>query len=772
MSDAPGPVQERTLGLLGATGVGVGAIVGGGIFVLAGVAFAEAGPAAMVAFAVNGGIAFLTAMSFAEITSAFPESGGAYAFAKRVLSVRAAFAVGWILWFAYIVAGVLYALGFASFAVLALQELWRLAGSTPPEWIMGRRMALLLATLATIGYAVVLMRKSGGGGQWETLGKLVVFAVVIVVGLFVFLRGDTGEHVSVLKPFFAGGASGLLMAMGVTFIALQGFDLISAVAGEVKDPGRNIPRAMFLSLGCAMVVYLPLLFVVSTVGVGDGQNISELARSHPESVIPLAAKQFMGVAGYWLVIVAAILSTLSALYANLLAASRVALSMARDSTLPSVLGDMHKTRRTPVVAIFTTALTLVAITFMIPNLAGAGAAASLIFLISFTLTHVTVFLARQRGGTDSAPYKTPWFPAIPIAGGVMCGALGVFQALSVPDAGGIVAMWGGLGVLLYWTLFARQATAADASMIAQDPSFVSMRGHSPLVLVPIANPAQSPGMIAVANALAAPKVGRVLLLSIVPLHEDTVPAEVPPQLADTQRIIHDSLVQSYASGHRPEALITAALDPLREIQRIADEHKCESLLLGFGDLAGTGAAGLERLLNKVDCDVAFMRASPEWRLGAAKRVLVPIAGRGEQHDLRARLLGSLTRTGDREVTFVAVLPANATDARVDATRRDIGRLADLKVKGARVEVLCADDAPAALLELAGSYDLMIMGLKSVGLGKKVFGQFTLRVVRDAPCATILLSRRRNRAFELLDPLRDDVVRTIKGVARKARPGRS
>jgi amino acid transporter len=116
--------ERRHLGVFGATSVGVGGIVGGGLLVLAGVAFMRAGPATLVAFALNGLVAFLTAMSFAEMTTAFPESGGAYNFAKKVLSVRAAFAVGWVLWFAYIVAAVLYALGFAAFAVIALSGIF------------------------------------------------------------------------------------------------------------------------------------------------------------------------------------------------------------------------------------------------------------------------------------------------------------------------------------------------------------------------------------------------------------------------------------------------------------------------------------------------------------------------------------------------------------------------------------------------------------------------------------------------------------------------
>ena len=764
-----GSDQSRTLGLLAATGVGVGAIVGGGIFVLAGVAYAAAGPSAMIAFGINAGVAFLTAMSFAEISSAFPESGGAYTFAKKVLSVRAAFAAGWILWFAYIVAGVLYALGFASFAALTLQAIWDAAGSTPPDWFFGRRLMLLFASGATIAYAISLVRSSAGGGQWATVGKVVVFAGLIMAGLIALLRQDFSQTTDAVSPFFSGGASGLLMAMGFTFIALQGFDLIAAVASEVKDPGRTIPRAMFLSLGCAVIIYLPLLFLVSAVGVEPGESISKLASAQPENVIPIAVKRFMGPVGYWLVLVAALLSTLSALQANLLAASRVALSMARDRTLPGVLGDVHAERRTPVMAIYTTTLTLIAIVFMVPNLAAAGAAASLIFLISFTLAHVTTYLARRRGGTINAPYRTPWFPAIPVAGGLACAGLGVFQALAVPDAGGIVVIWLGLGVVLYWSLFARRAELVDAASEALDPSLVTLRGHSPLVLVPIANPAHAPGMVSVANALAARKVGRVLLLSIVPIADDHELGTVPEQFESTKRVIDEALRLSYSSGFVPEALITAASAPLAEIRRIAEEHPCGSLLLGIGDIsADAGSPAIEKLMNDIDADVALMKSSPGWSLDDAKRLLVPLGGRGEQDELRARLVGSICRAAAREVTFITVLPSTATDRDVASVQRAVRGLADLKVRGATdVQIVKSNDAAATLIERAADYDLMVLGLKAAGWRKKVIGPFALRIAREAPCATIFLSRRRPGVFELLEPLRDDVVDSIRDAVKNS-----
>lgn len=765
----PSPTDKtRNIGLLDATAVGVGAIVGGGIFVLAGVAFTTTGPGAVVAFALNGVIAFLTAMTFAEISSAFPESGGSYTFAKKVLSVRAAFGTGWILWFAYIVAGVLYALGFAAFAVVAIQELCIAFGTTAPDWIAGRRMLLFLSVAATGGYALSLTRQNEGGGNWATVGKVIVFGVLVVAGL-VALVGQPIEQTEIaLNPFFSGGGSGLFMAMGFTFIALQGFDLVAAIAGEIKNPGYVIPRAMFYSLGIALAIYIPLLLLVSTVGIDAQEPISDLARRNPETVIAIAGKRFLGVAGYWLVIVAALLSTLSALQANLMAASRVALSMARDRTLPPVLAQLHSERKTPVMAIAATTLTLAAIIFMVPDVASAGAAASLIFLINFTLAHITTYLARIRGGTTNAPYKTPLFPLVPIVGGISCASMGVFQAVLVPDATGILVIWIGLGVILYWSLFSKRAALADAAMSALDPSLVTLRGHSPLILVPVANPQHTPALVSLANALAARGVGRVLLLSIVPAGIDEEHRTVPPQLKDTQKIIYDALAESFQSGHSAEALISTAPNPMEEISRIADEHGCESLLLGMGKIESSALPDLELLLNKVECDVGIMRAPRGWHATTAKKILVPIAGLGTGHQFRVHVLASLCRRDkEREVTFVSVVSASAANHEIEETRQRIQKLSELRIPGkVDVKILRSDDAKEALLQEAAGYDLIVLGLKTVGWGKRVFGAFTLEIAKNAPCAVLLLSRRPTRAYELLDPLRDDVLNSIRGAVRK------
>ncbi|UCH26519.1 MAG: amino acid permease [Trueperaceae bacterium] len=733
----------RTIGLFGATLIGVGAIVGGGILALAGVAFAAAGPGAIVAFMLNGVIALLTALTFAELSSAFPQSGGSYTFAKKVFSVRSGFTVGWVVWFASIVAGVLYALGFAAFAVLVLEQLWGSFGNEVPAWLGSRLVSLLLALSATTFYTLELTRQRGSGRDWATIGKVVVFAVLLIGGLWVLVGTPVQTALSPLRPFFPQGFGGVFQAMGFTFIALQGFDLIAAAAGEIKSPSKTVPRAMLLSIAVALMIYLPLLLVVATVGVEPGDDIASLSFRHPETVLAVAAQTFLGSFGYWLVVVAALLSMLSALRANLFAASRIALSMARDRTMPRRIGRLSESRGSPVTAILVSGGTLILLLFILPDVAAAGAAASLIFLVMFSLTHWIGFTARRRADREAIPFKAPFFPLIPVVGGMACAALAIFQGLVVPSAGLVTAIWILLGVVIYLRVFAKRARALDALAEARDPYLVQLRGRNPLVLVPIANPANAEAMVTVASAFAPPTVGRVLLLSVVPTPDSESMTAPPPQLLNAQAVLRESLTSSFRVGLYPEALTTVSTDPWGEIARVAKEHACESLLLGLSDLGDhTTLEQVNRLVSRVDSDVIILRTPKGWQLSEARRVLVPVGGKGDHEVLRARLLGNLGRQRHHEVTYVRVVPTRTTSASVNRARRALEFLAEDEESGTwTVDVLRSDHALDAVAERAQESDLVVLGLQRAGRREKMLGKFARTIARYTDTALIMISRR-------------------------------
>jgi len=731
--------HEPRLGLFGATSVGVGAIVGGGILALAGVAFATTGPSAIIAFAINGVIAMLTALTFAEMASKFPESGGTYTFSKKVLSVEAAFTVGWVVWFASVVAAVLYAMGFAYFALVFASDL---LGANAPAWFEARWLPPVVAIVATLAIGWGLIRRSGGGGNWANIGKVIVFGVLVLCGLWAVGRQPAGETGAAFSPFFKNGMSGLVQAMGYTFIALQGFDLIAAVGGEVRNPAKVLPRAMILSLGIALLIYIPLLFVVTAIGTGAGLSISEAAAANPEGIVAEVARQYLGSFGYWLVIVAAVLSMYSALQANLFAASRIAAAMATDRTLPAAMAVLNS-KRNPVTAVVVTACLVSLIILVVPDVSAAGAASSLIFLITFALAHWIAIQVRRRSILTPPPFRTPWFPLIPVAGGLACIGLAIFQGVVVPSAGIVAIAWLGIGGVLFIVLFASRARIRDTTASAVNPELMTLRGRSRLVLVPIANPASTEPLVSLASALVPIGSGRVVLQNIVVAGEDWDPLTDPAPMDRSQEVMRQVLTATARMKVHVEALTSVAARPMSEIARVATLHQFQSVVMGLNSLADKDAdSALQRLLGVISADVVVLRSRVDWKLASAAKILVPLAGRGRNLVLLARLLGSLSRDAAREITFLRVMPTSSRESDVRREEKSLRQLGgDLMDSNFLVNMVRSDDPTGAIAAVAKEFDLLILGAQRMGRRQRVFGEFIKMIAAQTDCPMIVISSR-------------------------------
>jgi len=722
--------SERHMGLYGATALGVGAIVGGGILALAGVAFATAGPGAIAAFALNGVIAAITVASFARLARRFPESGGIYTYAKRVLSIQVAFMVGWVVWFASIVAGVLYALGFAAFTLEGILRLLPSAAESYAFLADGRGNVIL--ALGAIGfYTWMLSARTSGGGNAATIGKVIVFVVLIAGAVWAWLTDGAGEAAQRFSPFAPAGMLGILQAMGYTFIALQGFDLIAAVGGEVKDPRRTLPRAMYLSLGIALVVYIPLLIAITVVGATDA-GIGSMAADNPEGLVAEAAENFMGIAGYWLVICAGLLSMLSALHANLFGASRVAFSMARDRTLPRQIGRLRAVSGTPIIAIAATGAMMTLIAIAVGNVAASGAAASLIFLLSFAMVHCIVILARRREGELRTAI-------LPLVGALLCLGLAIFQAVAVPEAGRVAALWLGVGIVLYLMALAPGARLADASAEALDPDLAKTRGRSPLVLVPVANPASAASMTDVAATVCTPNVGQVLLLSVM-RHQQLAD---PSTISDAKEILDESVQRGRDRSLHPETLFTVAKDVWGEIARVANEHRCETVMIGLPRITKEGiATRLKGLISDVGADIVIVRAPPRWSIQDARSVLVALRGQRIHSRLRARLLASLSRGSPPELAFIHALPNNPDADTIRRLKRTLTRIATDEASGPHsVRIDPVSDPIEHIAQRAEASDLLVMGMESRRRDEPSIGPFALEVVRRTTVPLILLGCR-------------------------------
>ncbi|MFC7075583.1 APC family permease [Haloarcula halophila] len=450
---------EAELGLLDATMIGMGAMIGAGIFVLTGLAAEIAGPAALLVFVLNGVVTAFTALSYAELASAIPKSGGGYAFVREVFADLPSFIMGWLLWFAYMVAGGLYALGFAP----NFLELLHVYGITAPPSEVGAVAVPVIDVGIPVGiglaFGAVLLLVSLNAASTAASGSVeTIFTAIKVSILVVFVGyGVTSPQFSgaEFQPLFPGEKTALsiLPAMGLTFIAFEGYDLITTVTEEVKNPRENIPKAIFISLAVTLVVYVAVVSVaigtLGSVGLADAgeAGIAQAATSFMPS-FPVIGN------GGAVIVFGAVFSTLTALNAVVIASSRVAFSMGREGQLLPSFGQIHHRFGTPFWAIIASAVVMLS-SVVLPT-QSAGNMSSLFFLLSFVIVNGSVIKLRRERPDMARPYELPYYPITPILGIalnlLLTGVLVVYLLRTDVLALLLSVGWVALGILAYYGL--------------------------------------------------------------------------------------------------------------------------------------------------------------------------------------------------------------------------------------------------------------------------------------------------------------------------------
>ncbi len=400
------PSLVRSLSLIDITMVGIAAMIGGAIFVLVGPAMSEAGPSLVIVFLINGIITLFTAMTYAELGSAIPEAGGGYNWIREGLPRPNAFISGWISWFAHIIAGSLYAVAFGSFFGHLLVK----AGV--PNGYGGFPLEKIIAVIAIILFTYINIKGVSGTGKIGnviTISQLVIIFALIVAGLvaLAFAHFDWATN---FRDFLPNGSVGLVIGLGLTFIAFEGYEIIVQTGEEVKNPKKNIPKAIFISLGVVTALYIAFTFVF----VG-GLNPAEIGKvswkfigDFKELGIVEGAK-FLLPFGALIVLVGGIVSTLSALNAVTFSSSRVAFAMGRHYNLPQIFSAIHLKHHTPYLAISASGFIMLIFAVLLP-LVQIALAASVMFLFLFAQVNMAAIKIRRLYGKNlDYGYKTPFF---------------------------------------------------------------------------------------------------------------------------------------------------------------------------------------------------------------------------------------------------------------------------------------------------------------------------------------------------------------------------
>ncbi len=418
---------KRGLGLWGATDVGVGAIIGAGIFVLSGVAAGLAGPSVILSFLLAGLTAFLTALSSAELSSFITEAGGSFIYTEKAFGPRWGFLVGWTKSFDYIVGAAAVAIGFAAY-------LGPLVEFTDPLFITavaaGLPIAFLLLNLRGV--------KEASGANNILVGlKVLALIVFIAVGAS-FLLGS--RDYSNYQPFFPLGVGGTVSAAAVIFFAFVGFNTITVMSEEVKDPQRNIPRAIILAFLISTLLYVGVSAV--EVGLVNWQAISTSAAPLDTALRAATSNDLI----LDFVSISALFATASVVMSSLLGASRALFAMGRKGVLPSRLARLSK-RGVPASTVIIAGVAMAAVVIVSGgNLETLASVFNFGTLLTFLFINLSMFRLRRKMPDAKRTFTVPLYPIPPILGVLSC--IGLMAFLNI-EALIIAAIWISIGYLIY-----------------------------------------------------------------------------------------------------------------------------------------------------------------------------------------------------------------------------------------------------------------------------------------------------------------------------------
>lgn len=600
-------------------------MIGGSIFVLTGTAIGNAGSAVIIAFIINAIITLFTAMAYAELGSAMPEAGGGYLWVREGLPRPNAFISGWMAWFAHIVAGSLYAVSFASFLSSLLKMTSVIDNTNNNHALFGIipfDKLIAVASIAAFTYINIKgTSETGKTGDIVTIFQLGIIFTLIGAG-FWSIYNHPNWHMN-FSDFMPMGVAGIVAAMGLTFIAFEGYEIIVQTGEEVKNPKKNIPRAIFISLTAVAVLYCLIAFVSIGAIFPSGIPSWKFIGNYGELGIMKAAELILPY-GAFIILGGGMISTLAALNATTFSSARVAFAMGRHYNLPHQLSSIHPKNRTPHIAILISGVIMAVMAFALP-LAQIAIAAGVIFLLLFTQVNIAVITIRRIYG-DKLKYgfKTPLFPVIPIVGIFLKLGLALYLLVIAPLSWFITIIWVLIGFALYRMYTFKKEIDHYAPIITSEGDLTRKDYR---ILIPY-TPENPDRLIKYAILAANENEGEVNVLRVI-----TVPLQTPLSAGvaygEVARKSFEPLEQMLEKENiANHYLVRISHDTAEAILATIEEQNIDLLITDFETFRNS-----KKLQTLVTCDVLAIRTTgDDLRLfeSADRNLITPFSQKPEE----------------------------------------------------------------------------------------------------------------------------------------------
>jgi APA family basic amino acid/polyamine antiporter len=438
---------RRVLGLWQLTGLGLGGLIGVGIFVLTGVVAAtQAGPAVALSYVIAGVASAAAALCYAEFAGMIPVAGSAYTYGYAVLGEFVAWVIGWDLLIEYALVVAVVSIGWSAY----FQALLAQFGITFPAWAMGApgtgdgRIVDAAAMLASLTVAGLLTLRIEWGARINTAMVVIKVAAVILV----IAAGLPYVETANWHPFMPYGFGGVVEGAALVFFAVFGYDTLTTAAEEARDPQKQIPRAVLLSLAISLTLYIAMSLVLTGLVRYDTlDNAAPVAFAFTTIGLPWVTL---------VVSVAAVTGIASVMLAFMLACARIWFAMSRDGLLPAWFAQVHPRFRTP----YRPTLVAGVLTALVAGFFPIKEVAELVnigTLTAFVIICLSVIVLRRTRPDVARTFKTPFVPFVPLAGiGFSLWLLSKLPSVAWER----FILWMGLGLFIYFLYGRRHSTLA------------------------------------------------------------------------------------------------------------------------------------------------------------------------------------------------------------------------------------------------------------------------------------------------------------------------
>lgn len=736
---------SREMGVLSATMIGVGAMIGAGIFVLTGIAAGTAGPGILLVFALNGVVTLFTALVYAELGSTLPEAGGGYLWVKHALPSINGFMSGWMSWFAHAVAGSLYALGFGAYFGLLLEtyhiDVFGLTGES--------LMKFLAVIIALVFIYINYMGASETGTIANIVGfaKIAILAVFIISGLYtIYYKPDWLMN---FDPFLPNGMGGVFMAMGLTFIAFEGYEVIAQTAEEVKNPKKNIPRAIFLSL----IIVIPIYLLVAFVSIGAlNTDIPtwQFLGEHKELGLVEAARQFMPY-GTFLLLLGGLVSTMSALNATTFSSTRVSFAMGRDFNLPSIFKKIHPVKRTPYAALFISGALIMIMAVSLP-IEHVASAASIMFLLLFLQVNIAAIKIRNKFGKElDYGYKMPFFPVIPILGIISQLFLAIYMFNFSPIGWYATIIWIALGVLVYF------GYSVGKEKVEKGKKARQLSPGDYRIVVSLSKPDSVEPLISIGAGIAKSQESELIALHVIGVPQQAFLETGGQFIKGSQPIFESAISRGKQLGVSVAKKIVVSHNISEAILDVARSGKTNLILMGGTEKLFRGKIKQtvpQIVMGSANCNVGVLFPK---NFKTVRKILVPL-GPGE-HEYRVLFAEKLMKFFNAQMTIFTAVKERSSIPDMQKKHDKMIKSLGMPVK---YEIEVADSIPDAVSRKSKDYDLILIGPSTEWILHDVlFGSVPDSIINKSECSVLILKEPEQHTESMVGMVFDKIKKGIK-----------